>query len=592
MDHTRADFVDDDVRELILLGCSYLDRGQYARARDALEKALAQDPHAIDAQLNLALLAQRSDDLESAWTLVHEGLKLHGDDADLINLRGVLHAKEGARRRELEDFSKALELCSAHREARFNVAAAHLERGHPDTALEHVERLKTLCPGEGLVHYLDGLIKASQGRQEAEEAAYRRALEMGEETADVYHNLGLVLFERGRFDEAESCLKKALDLDPTALDIHLNLASALHERGDDHGARKVLERATRFHEDCADVWYNLGYVSALLGLDQEAIEAYSRAIRNDGSFADAHYNLAFIHFRRKDYERSIAAYRRVLELAPDRYRALYNLAFALDTCGRHEEALEVWKKTLSHRPDDHKTYSKMALAYLALGEAEKARVACERSLELEPHGNVEAAYCRAVIAETSGDDGAARDGFETVLQYDTGFRDALVRLSNLLRKSGRAAEALERAREALAVRKSSAGFLALGLACEDLGQDSKALAILEKGLRRRPGNLRLLRAVTRVAFRVGVPAKAIAAHRSAVEAEPSSSSCRLRCARVLERAKQYEAAVAEAKEAIRHDSACLAAYMIIARSYLALGKAQKAMKYRTRFKNLKKDAAS
>lgn len=584
----RFRILTEEVRQLLVLGCSYADRGLEAKAREAFEKALLADPECCEAHLDQAVLAYRAGDLETAWSRLHELLELEPDDADGVNLRGVLHAAEGARKHELADFQRALQLAPSNREALFNAAAAYLERGHLDTALDHVERLKTLCPGEGLVHYLDGLVKGAQGRRDAEVAAYRRALELGHERAAVYHNLGVALQESARAEEAETAFRRALELEPTALDTMLDLASALHERGADAEAVEVLRRAAEAHGDCADVWYDLGYVQASLGRDEEALEAYRAAIRLDTGYADAHYNLAYIHFRRREYDRAIAGYRRVVELQPDRYKAWYNLAFALDRCRRYDEAIEVWKRTLAFRPDDHKTYSKMGLAYLALGDQERARAACTRSLEMEPQGNVEAAYCRGVIAEATGDAAGALSALEQVVAVEPGFRDALTRVSALLRAAGRLEEALERAKQAVRQGASTAAYYQLGrayLACE---RPDKARVAFEKGLARRPGHPRLLGALTALAASTGDQASAVTACRAAVDAEPSSHRRRLRLAMALAAAGDHAGALTEAKAAARLREDFAPAYMVAARAYLALGDRRKALKYRRRYKELRR----
>ena len=67
-----------------------------------------------------------------------------------------------------------------------------------------------LEPEEGLAWVQQGLALKRMGRLDEAEAAYRRALEAGEDGVALYNNLGNVLLELGRADEAVEVLREAV----------------------------------------------------------------------------------------------------------------------------------------------------------------------------------------------------------------------------------------------------------------------------------------------------------------------------------------------------------------------------------------------
>lgn len=79
----------------IQLGTTYLQQGNFALAREKLERSLKQNPKDPDVHTSLALLYDRTGDAKLADKHFKEALRLAPDKPDLINNYGIYLCKNG-----------------------------------------------------------------------------------------------------------------------------------------------------------------------------------------------------------------------------------------------------------------------------------------------------------------------------------------------------------------------------------------------------------------------------------------------------------------------------------------------------------------
>lgn len=97
---------------------------------------------------------------------------------------------------------------------RFDRAAAAMQEGPDDSALELLDDLVVAYPELPGPWVNMGIVHAGAGRIEDAEAAFRRALEVDARHAIAHAELGIVLRRQGRFEEADAAYRAALELDP------------------------------------------------------------------------------------------------------------------------------------------------------------------------------------------------------------------------------------------------------------------------------------------------------------------------------------------------------------------------------------------
>lgn len=103
------------------------------------------------------------------------------------------------------------------------------------------------------------------GRFEAASEAYERAIEAGDDRAEVAFNLGNVRYLLGELADAAAAFLRALELDPNFVEAWNNLGSVFDELDRPHEAVVAYRQALGLAPNYADAHINLGDTLAALG---------------------------------------------------------------------------------------------------------------------------------------------------------------------------------------------------------------------------------------------------------------------------------------------------------------------------------------
>src|SRR5439155_915510 len=201
-------------------------------------------------------------------------------------------------------------------------------------------------------------------------------------------------------------------------------------------------------------WYNKGYTFHGINRLEEAVTAYEKAIELDRGDEVLWNNLGNALYNLGRYGESIPYFEQGLEVNPKYEIAWNNIGNALNKMVRHSEALEYHEKAVELKPEfDYALYAKAhALDNLGLHEEDLERT--DEAID---------AYAAS-----------ASRGHST---------DALIRLSALLLRVGRAADALVPADEARSRHPlDGRGHLAAGRAAIALNRTADAEAFFRKAL--------------------------------------------------------------------------------------------------------------
>lgn len=133
----------------------------------------------------------------------------------------------------------------------------------------------------------NGLVALSDGDNERAYELFRsvmkeaRALEDGQEKADVYVGFGLAASRLGRFAEAEEILLTALTLQPTNGKIAEYVGEMYMEADQPNEALNYFNRAQAMGVESNVLDYNRACMASRLGLHDQMLEALERAIALD-----------------------------------------------------------------------------------------------------------------------------------------------------------------------------------------------------------------------------------------------------------------------------------------------------------------------
>jgi tetratricopeptide (TPR) repeat protein len=94
-------------------------------------------------------------------------------------------------------------------------------------------------------------------RQAETVAAYREAISLDPESADLHHMLGVELDNQRLLPEAEAAFRRAIELDPTAASYLNNLGVVLARQGRNDEAAELFRRALAIDPEFEDAQTNL-----------------------------------------------------------------------------------------------------------------------------------------------------------------------------------------------------------------------------------------------------------------------------------------------------------------------------------------------
>jgi Flp pilus assembly protein TadD len=168
------------------------------------------------------------------------------------------------------------------------------------TALKHLERYAEavadarewvrLRPTDASAFQALGEVLHRTGQSGEALWAFREALKLEPERAEVRFAAAVALRSMERYKEALEEHRAAARLDPSLLEragYQQELALVLFYLGRREEALEAHRRVTRLAPEWVDGWGNLGLAAHLVGAHKEAVEAYEEALRREPAYFDA-----------------------------------------------------------------------------------------------------------------------------------------------------------------------------------------------------------------------------------------------------------------------------------------------------------------
>jgi Flp pilus assembly protein TadD/TolB-like protein len=393
---------------------------------------------------------------------------LDGSTSDLFSLQDVmadevardLHAP-GVRRRQ----SLSPELDAAQ-QARYLRAAGLLQRyDRHDAVEEALEILKGLA-GERAD---SALVQAALGKArlaeffltkdrawadsaiESTDAA--RKLDPGLPEVDV--TVGQILNATGRAAEAAEAFRRALAANPNDFEALLGLGSALEKTGESAAAEATLRRAIALQPSSFSAYNHLGAFYAHLGRYRDSAGMFRQASRLAPDSYWAWSNLGGVLAMDCDFNPALEAFARALALRPNNAAAASNLGVTQLWMGRYDDAAASLEVAARNNPNDFRIQTNLGDARRAAGKGTDAGANYARSLALAQE------------------------------QLRLNARDAQAHsyAATSLAKMGRAKEADDQMRQALAIDSKDPGILVDAAVVAALaGRDADAIGWLRKAV--------------------------------------------------------------------------------------------------------------
>ena len=258
----------------VFLGNGYREAGDRNRARSELLTAIALDPSAGEAFVNLA------------GVLVDDGNVAAGEDI----------LRRGAQLNPA--FSKPL----------FALGKIALYRGNKQEARDFFERALALDPNDFEALFQLGISALQDGRLAQAEEFFRRGAIVQPSSVLVCLNLGAVYGREKKFALAETEFQRAIQLTPQDETPYLGLAAVYEDQGKEAEAFALYKEIVASAPNSGNGQFRLGVLALKMGRTDLAILALEKAITVQPKSALAHAQLGCAYLesgRRIDARREI-----------------------------------------------------------------------------------------------------------------------------------------------------------------------------------------------------------------------------------------------------------------------------------------------
>lgn len=268
----------------VQLGKCYFRLGMFRDAEKQFKSAL-KNQEMIETYLRLCQVYVRLDQPLAALEIFKQGLEKFPGATNLLT--GMARIYEG-----LNDFHLAgkyykdvLHHDATHVESIACIATHHFYSDQPEIALRY----------------------------------YRRLLQIGVVSTELFNNLGLCCYYSQQYDLTLACFERAL-----------TLAS---------------------DDNVADVWYNIGHVALGIGDVNLAYQCFRLTLMHDSDHAEAYNNLGVIEWKKGRIEQARAFFLSASGLAPHVFEPHYNSAAVSEKLGDLQTSYGACQKALEAFPE-------------------------------------------------------------------------------------------------------------------------------------------------------------------------------------------------------------------------------------------------
>jgi protein O-GlcNAc transferase len=325
-----------------LRGDGYLDQGNWQAAAAGYREALASNPSAIDASLNLGFALLQLGHLPEAGQSLERALALEPDSPDARYLLGLIAQRHGNPDKAADWLRKALEARPDFRAAYRDLCHVLFDDGKIDSAREVVLDALGHHPEAPEFHFFLGNIHLRAERTAEAIACLERALALQPDHAEACNTMGSILQVQGRMDEALEYYRRATTSRPDYVEALINLANALAVRHRYEEALAIYIRAFERHPDSVEAILHGGNALVNMGRHDEALEYFDRVLLLEPGNAAALCNRGMALYCLSRFEAAVVSFERLLKVDPDFPSAEgFLLAAKIYSCNWSEYAAHV-----------------------------------------------------------------------------------------------------------------------------------------------------------------------------------------------------------------------------------------------------------
>lgn len=402
---------------------------QEAKARDALNKVLAEANQLIESSASAVLIDQRLNKALEMLRVRPEGLDLNSEA--LTTARLLLKASgRGQARALLKDLIKNHPPAY---EALFLLHSLESQESRRTGVLQFIgvfmsDSLKQLIERAQERGDSNEFTLMAKGMSHVEKREYLQAIDIFDRIEKRYSNRLAALFnarsecyfQLGKFKEALKDVQEARKHDPVDAFVMGNMAIIQSALGHHREALQSALQSLVIEPNQPWILYNCGIYHSKLGQQRMSMECYSKALALKPDMIAAYINRGNIYAKLGDHRRALDDARMVLKRSKDDkdiHDALLLTGLVCLQRGAHEESLEAYRRALLKQPKSPEAHNSMGYALANLYRYEQALRCFQDALKLDPK-NEGALVNSAKVYQEQGQYKKALDLLERVLSRD------------------------------------------------------------------------------------------------------------------------------------------------------------------------------
>lgn len=397
-------------KALILLGNSFMYKGDIIKAIQHMEQVVEMIPDEPDTWLTLAHLWKENGQTDRAFEILKKGVMTLPNEPKLLRRLGKAHLNQKSLNEALSYLQKANDIDPDNLEGKLDLAEAHYQIGQYQSAWEILEPFEeTYRQYPNVAKLMGHLLLSMERKSAAEPILLFSADHFPEDVSTVIiaarlildkHETGFEELPQEDLEVVEGILGKASDLNPSNNTLKLHLADVKRLKGDYQSALdSYKELSTKMNaEKSSENWrldYGLGMTAIALG----EFEMGLAALQDAGSSQPE--NLSILHGLVEGYQTANLSTKAdelaqaALKLAPQNLSNILWYANYKNNHNEPEEAIKALKDALQINQDQPKIKLWLAKIYISTGAHEEAKIILTDLIagsDIQPNDLHQAAY--------------------------------------------------------------------------------------------------------------------------------------------------------------------------------------------------------
>ncbi len=152
---------------------------------------------------------------------------------------------------------------------------------------------------------------------------YKRLLELGLNSAELWNNVALCAYYSGQYDICLSCFERGLLVadDSSSAEIWYNISHVAIGLGDLSLAYQALKIAISFNSDHFESFNNLGVLETKKNSFDQAKSNFLISCKNTDFSFEPYYNYANLRYKQGELEESVKFGKKALEIYPQHFES-------------------------------------------------------------------------------------------------------------------------------------------------------------------------------------------------------------------------------------------------------------------------------